>query len=329
MLARRRGWVLQLVLFAVVLILVATEIDPQEVGDAFKNVRYEWLAVALLIYICSRLLHTVEWQITHARVGKAPFFGLFAILLVGTLVNAIVPASAGDIAKIQLAANRYHLPRAGLVARRGAEAIVNALIMVLFIAVSFALPGAAFGSVRLLLTVAVITVVVFVVAVIVSHLLGETPPHWLRRDPLPHRLREGLASHWPRIRDGLAVIRQPRLLGLAVALNLIGWMADILILWAYGEAFHLDVPFAAYVSLSVVIGLITTFPVTFGNVGTWELGLLGVLTLYSVPNSDGLAYAVGTHVFGTVFNIGLGILAMLALRVLFTYRDAFTTALFH
>src|SRR5690242_1914084 len=184
-LARRRGWLLQLVLFAVVVALVATQIDVNELGDAFRNVSYEWLTAALLIYVCSRLLHAVEWRITLHAVGRAPFFGLFGILLVGTLVNAIVPASAGDVAKIQLAANRYGLPRAGLVASRGAEAIVNALIMVLFIAVSFALPGAAFGSVTLLLTIAAITVVVFVAAVVISHLLEETPPHWLRRDPLP------------------------------------------------------------------------------------------------------------------------------------------------
>jgi hypothetical protein len=61
-------------------------------------------------------------------------------MLIGTLVNAVIPASAGDVAKVQIVANRYGLSRTGLITGRGAESIVDALIMVMFIAISFALP---------------------------------------------------------------------------------------------------------------------------------------------------------------------------------------------
>ena len=70
---------------------------------------------------------------------------------------------------------------------------------------------------------------------------------------------------------------------------------------------------AAYVSVTVVIGLLTIFPVTFGNVGTFELAVVGALSLYGVSSHDALAYAVGTHLFSTLFNVGLGIIAMLVM----------------
>jgi len=153
-------------------------------------------------------------------------------------------------------------------------------------------------------------VLTFAGAVVASRALPAALPQWRLLTRLPHRLRDSLDRQWPRFREGLEVIRRPRLLLVAVLLNLFGWAVDLLIYWSYGQAFHLHLPLAAYLSVTVVVALITIFPITFGNVGTYELAVLSVLALYSVPSHDALAYAVGTHVFGTVFNIGLGILAM-------------------
>jgi uncharacterized membrane protein YbhN (UPF0104 family) len=75
------------------------------------------------------------------------------------------------------------------------------------------------------------------------------------------------------------------------------------------------VPLAAYVSVTVVIGLITIFPITFGNVGTFELAIVSTLALYGVSGDLALGYAVGTHLFTTVFNVALGVAAMLSMRM--------------
>ena len=297
------------------LALGAWQVDLRELGHAFAQAQYGWLAFVLIVYIGSRLVHAVEWQITLTKVGKAPFFGLFGALLIGTLVNAMVPASAGDVVKIQIVANRYRLPRAGLVAGRGAEGLVNAAIMVIFIMVSFALPSVGFGSRNLLWLLAGATAMTMAVSIAVSRRLPETMPAWRVLGGLPRRLQASLELYWPRIYEGFEVIRRPRLLFIEVLLNLFGWGVDILIFWAYGRAFNLALPISVYVSVTVVIALVTIFPITFGNVGTYEVALLSAFALYSVPAHDALAYAVGTHLFSTAFNIGLGLAAMLAMGI--------------
>ena len=52
------------------------------------------------------------------------------------------------------------------------------------------------------------------------------------------------------------------------------------------------------------------FPLTPGNLGTYEFVLLGVLKAYQVPTEQALAFAVGMHLISTAFNIGLGLVAM-------------------
>jgi len=305
-----RGLLFQLVLLSGLLMLAAWQIDLGSLGRSFANANYWWLAFALAIYCVSRAVHAVEWKLTLSKVGEAPLLGLFGALLIGTLVNAVVPAAAGDVVKIQVVANRYGLPRAGLVASRGAEAIINALIMVIFIIVSLALPNVGFASRNLAWLAAGAAGAVFVAAVVASRLLPETLPAWRVLARLPHQFRESAERHWPRVHAGFEAIRKPRLLVVNVLLNLFGWGVDLAIFWAYGRAFHLQLPWSAYLSVTVVVAILTTFPITFGNVGTYEVAVLSILSLYSVPSHDALAFAAGTHVFSTAFNIGLGLCAM-------------------
>ncbi|MEO6398573.1 MAG: lysylphosphatidylglycerol synthase transmembrane domain-containing protein [Tepidiformaceae bacterium] len=306
-------WAIQLLIVGILLALAAWRINIRQLGDAFAEARYGWLVFALVVYTGSRVVHAWEWQITLTKVGHAPFFGLFGATLIGTLVNAVVPAAAGDLVKIQVVANRYGLPRAGLIAGRGAEAVVNALIMVVFIVVSFTLPGAGFASKKLLWLLAAATLAAFATAVIISHRIPENAPRWRWLSRMPKRMRGGIESQWPRFREGLEVMRRPKLLAIEIALNLFGWFVDILIYWSFGRAFNLHLPLAAFVSVTVVVAIITTFPITFGNVGTYELALLSAFSLYEIPAHDALAYAVGSHLFSTLFNIFLGIVAMLAM----------------
>ena len=327
----KNRWLIQFVIVGGLLLVALLQVDLGALGRSFSNARYEWLVVAAVVYAGSRLLHALEWQITLSRVGRAPFFGLFGVLLIGTLVNAVVPASAGDIVKIQIVANRYGLPRAGLVASRGAEALVNAVLIVAFVLVSFALPNVGFASPSLVWLLACATVATLIATVFVARLLPDSAPRWSLLLHLPRRFQNSIERQWPRIHEGFEVIRRPRLLAVALAFNLFGWLVDILISWSSGRAFNLDLPLAAYVSVTVVIGIITIFPITFGNIGTFELAVAAVLALHEVSSSDALAYAVGTHLFSTLLNIALGIGAMLVMRMrpgeVFRFRSPATPAL--
>ena len=304
----------QFALVAGLAAVAAWQIDLGSLGHSLADVDPRWLAVALALYVSSRLVHAGEWQLSLARVGRVPFIGLFGALLVGTLVNAVVPAAAGDVVKVQILANRYGLPRAGLVANRGAEAFVNAFVMTFFIILSFALPGESRTPWLLWLLGAAVSVS-FVVSVVLLRRASDDPAEWRSLNLLPRRAHSSVVAHWPRVRDGLELMRDGRLLSIVVASNFIGWALDILIFWAFGHAFHLEISIAAFLSVTVVVGLITTFPITFGNAGTYEVALVSALALYGVPAHDGLAFAVGTHVISTAFNILLGLLAMVAMRL--------------
>lgn len=306
----RSRWTLQTALGTALLGLAAWQVNFGDLAHAFNHAAYGWLVAVFAVYVTSRILHAIEWQITLTKVGRAPFPGLFGATLVGTLVNAVIPASAGEAVKVQIVANRYGLSRTGLITGRGAEGLVNALIMVMFIALSFALPAAGVASGAALAALAGGATAAFAFAMVSSNLLPALYPDWRAFHLLPSPVRAAVKQRWPRFHEGLELIRNPRLLALAPALNIVGWLVDVAIIWAYGQAFHLNVSMGAYLSVTVAVAIITIFPITFGNVGTFEFALLRVLRLYGVSGETALAFAVGMHVVSTAYNIGLGLVAM-------------------
>jgi uncharacterized protein (TIRG00374 family) len=311
----RSAWTFQIAFAALLLALAAWQVDLGDLLHTFNHAAYGWLAFAFAIYLGSRVVHTVEWQMTLTKVGRAPFGGLLGATLIGTLVNAIVPASAGEAAKVQIIANRYGLSRTGVITGRGAESLVNALIMVMFIAISFALPAAGVASGGVLLLMAGGASTAFAFAAISSNVMPATYPDWRVFKLLPSPLQRAMRTRWPRFHEGLELIRNPRLLSIAFVLNIFGWLVDLAIIWSYGQAFHLDVSIGAYLSVTVAVAIITVFPITFGNVGTFEFALLRVLRLYGVPGEEALAFAVGMHVISTAFNVGLGLVAMWLMEI--------------
>ena len=294
--------------------LAAWRVDLHEVSEAFGKVRYAWLTAAFLIYVGSRILHTWEWRVLLTKVGEAPFLGLFGVLLIGSMVNAIFAANLGDVAKVQIMANRYGLTRAGLIGSRGAESVLNGVMFVAFVFIGVALAQGNMPQ-TLVLAVAGASGLACLGAVVLSQRMGARPPKWRLLARLPLRFHRALRQTWPRVRDGFEALRRPKLLATLVLLNIAGWSVEIAMYWAYGRAFNQNLPFGAWVSIAVVVSIVTTFPVTFGNVGSWEAGIVAALALYGVPADKALAYAVESHVFITVFNIGLGLLAMLLMRI--------------
>ena len=318
--SRVRRWALnpfvfQIVVGVALLGVAVYEFDLRQAAHSFETVRWQWLVAVFAVYVASRYIHAVEWKITLTRVGNPPMMGLFGVTLIGTLVNIVIPASAGDVAKVQIIANRYGLPRSGLIAGRASEAIVNALFFVGFIALSFVLPGAGIVSRGVGYALIAAALSAFLVAAIASRVLPEHLPSWRIIRRLPSRMYEFAEEQWPRAYAGFEVLRRPRLLTINAGLNLVGWAADIAILWLFGQAFRLDVPAAAYVSLAVAVAAITVFPITIGNIGTYELLLTSVLVLYGASSADALGYALGTHVITAAFNIGLGMLALWIMRI--------------
>lgn len=309
-------WTLQALATAAFLGLVAWRFDVRGALAPLRDANYAWAALALALALAEKFVDTVRWRVYLARLGRPPLAGLFGAFLIGNFGNNILPMRAGDLAKIQIVANRYGLPRAGLAsAVFMVESVLDGVTFLLLLLAGLALLDVGFVPAALLWALTVTAGGGFVATVLASRLLPRELPRWRIIARVSGRPGRWLADAWPRFLDGLATMRDVSLLARALALNLAGWLLAALTFWTFGLAFGLDLGFAEYVVIMITANLVVAAPLTFQNLGTYEIAISELLAAWEVPREQALAYTAATHILTNLWVVALGLGALWAMRI--------------
>ena len=137
---------------------------------------------------------------------------------------------------------------------------------------------------------------------------------------LPGKVTHKLAGVLLKFAEGLAVVRTPKRLALALLLSFPLWLSIGFGIWAVTRAFGIDMPFTGSFLMIALLIVGVSVP-TPGNVGGFEAAVqIGLTSFYAVPNDRAVGAALVLHavsmlptiVLGTLFVIqdGLGFGAM-------------------
>ena len=89
-------------------------------------------------------------------------------------------------------------------------------------------------------------------------------------------------------RQGLAVLRRPVPALGAILFQCVGWLMQLLAVWAVMEAFNLDLPLPAAGLVLVLMNVAIIFPLWPGNVGLLQAAVALPLVQYGVAVRDRL-----------------------------------------
>jgi glycosyltransferase 2 family protein len=276
--------------------LAVRHVDFQNVWHGLRTSNYWWLLPAFAMLAAGVWLKAMRWRYMFTRETRPATQPVVASLLIGYFFNSVLPARAGEAARV-LALNR----RAGTsVAEAGATVVLEraydilCLLLLLFVATPW-LP-----SISWLRAAAVLGVIVSIglaSAIVVLALWGVRPIHValrpLRR--LPFLAGERIEQMADRIGEGLAAARQPRLLAAALVLTTVSWLVFALSAWFVMSGFHLGLPFGAALLVIVATNVAQILPSSPAAVGVFEAAALVALRPYYVSDSQALSYALVAH----------------------------------
>jgi len=277
--------------------------------DAFRFVVWGWIVFAFFLNVVSTLFRALSWRLTVGQAlppehqpGVIPVLSSFGV---GLLANAVVPGRLGELARV--ATLRRHLPDAP----PGTSAI---LVGTVFAHRLFDLVPASILVVWVLLTAEVPhwAVVSFVIAAFVGFALFTVAWLGAKRHHRPVR-SEGMGSIRQLFgmgRQGLAVLKEPVPLAGAVCLQCLGWLMQLLAVYAAMQAFEIDAPLPAAGLVLVLMNVATIVPLWPGNVGLVQAAVALPLRNYGVPYATGFAYGLALQAIEMACGIGLGLLAI-------------------
>jgi uncharacterized protein (TIRG00374 family) len=277
--------------------------DWHLVRHTFSVVSWPWIVVAVALNLLSVVVRAAAWNTVIREAVPAPRPGfrlVFSAFCVGLFANAVLPARAGELGRVAVLARRFPGRKgifATLVGTVFAHRMFDLLpttVLVIWV-LSFAhLPHWA-----------VMTIVVVLgtgIALFAFAIVGAHGHQGTRLDEGIGRARELLV----RARIGLAVMRRPLAAAIAGAFQFLGWIFQLLAVYAAMRGFRIYEPLVAAGLVLLMMNVVTVLPFWPGNVGLVQAAIAVSLAQYGVRYGRGFAFGIGLQLIEASVGIGIG-----------------------
>ena len=293
----------------------------QQVWAEMRRARLDLLVLATTITAATYLIRALRWWYLLLPIGRVRLSTAFRTTVIGFAASFCLPLRAGEIVRPYLLARREGLSATATFATIVVERLLDAATVLLLLGTFLLLfdPQIATVDPRVLgavqfvgaLSAAGALVALFSMFSLAGHpeKLGRVA---LRVERIvPARGAQIVAGVVQSFTEGLAVMRQPRRLLVAVALSLPLWLSLALGIWLVSRAFHIGLPYTGSFLLMalVVIGVAAPTP---GAIGGFHAAYrFGAVAFYHVPNDTAVGAAVVLHAVSWVPVTLLGIVFMI------------------
>ena len=306
--------------------LVFHNMDAATIMAKLREVRYQWVILAVLVFITSHVIRAYRWNLMLGPLGyrRLTTFRTLLAVLVGYFANLIIPRM-GEVTRCGVLRQLEKVPVTTSLGTVVAERLVDlasllflmaALFLIEFQRLSDFITG--FWQEKVSgLGESVFSIYVFVgiagVGLLALYLVGRVYQHKLKQNALFQKVR-ALVREVLRGVSSIGKIEKKGQFWLATAsMWTMYFLMSYVVFFAIPETAALEI--SAGLSVLVMGSLGMAAPVQ-GGFGTFHALVSGVLMLYGVSQSDGVLFATLVHGMQTISFILLGAFAFFMVSVL-------------
>lgn len=280
--------------------------------DALGESDLLWLVPTVPVFALAIVLRALRWWSLFAPARRPPLRAIFYALLIGYFFNNILPARAGEAARVIALHKRAATPKAETVGTVVVERLfdVLALLIVLFASYPW-LPEISWLRAAAIFAVVLVAVLLALVFAVVRY--DERAVHWLL-SPLRRVKREGMAERLEaaavNATRGLVALRSPRIALRGMMLTIASWVTLGVSYAILTNAFAFDVPLVAGMLVTVAINLSLILPSSPAALGVFEAATVIALRAFDVPHAEALSYALVLHLLNLVPFLVIGVILL-------------------
>ena len=311
---RRSRLVLNLVTIVVTVAfsyIALSGIDFSEVWRALRSCDYWWLIPALATFGLGDVARALRWRSLFAPGRRPPVGPTLNATMIGYFYNNIMPARAGEAARVVVLTRRTTVPPVETVGTVVVERLydVMAILAIFFVAQPW-LPHVSWFKAAAI--AAFVLVLAIAVVVVVLVLYGERPVRFLLRPLGRISLFSGerLEKTVGELVHGLSGLRNREVALEAFVWTIVAWMLTAACAYFVSVAFHLQLPFACGVLVAVAVGLGMILPSPPAAIGVFEGAAILALKAYGLPKSSILPFALVLHAVSFVPFVLVGLLLL-------------------
>ena len=284
-------------------------VSAAEVARSLSHANPWLFAGAVLCATAIFPVRALRWRTILAPVAPGiPFGPLWRATAIGMMVNNVLPARAGELARAYALKKEARVPFATGLASLVVDRLFDAIVLLLLAALSLldpALSGAQTLGGRPLSSFGVGAGAVVLVLLLGTYALIFFPAQLLRLfEVFARQVSPSVEARGRRILEtfinGLSVLRSPRRFATVFGWSMAHWLLNGFGIWLAFKAVGIAAPFSAALFLQAFIALGTAVPSAPGFFGVFEYMSIEGLSVYGVGRQQAATWAIGYHLFSFV-----------------------------
>jgi uncharacterized protein (TIRG00374 family) len=290
--------------------LAVRDVRLAEAWEALRSSNYWWLVPSVAVLAVFIVIRALRWRYLFTPATRPPLRAVADALLIGYLFNNILPARAGEVARVVALKQRAGTSRAEtaatVVIERGYD--VLCLLMLLFATLPW-LPPVSWLPTAVYLAIAL--AVGLAAAIVVLSIWGDRALRLALRPfvRLPF-LRERIEGVTRNLGQGLAGLRRGRIGFAAFVWTTVSWLVLAISFWLVMLAFDLQLSPVAGLFVVIAVGLAMILPSSPGSLGVFEAAVVLALSAYGISGSQALPYALVLHAVNFFPYLAVGFLVL-------------------
>jgi uncharacterized protein (TIRG00374 family) len=306
--------------------------------DYLAAIDYFWIAPSILAVLLAFCLRAIRWQFILASTSRVEFRQAFHPLMIGFMINCVLPGRVGELARPLILNRRRRVPLSTGLATVFIERLFDMVVLLtMFIAVSAFVEidpefGIAFGGYRLdrstlelvftgmLKISAVLIVGILLVSIgktrsLLNRVLIKLPeklfflPEHIRRR-MARRLCTPLIGMIDNAAGGMALIKSPRRSSICLLYSLAIWLltAGSYYVFSLGCP-QIRLSFFEMTAVMVIICFAIALPSVPGYWGIWEAGGVFAMLLFGTAAKDAAGFTLANHAVQVLPVIAVGMVS--------------------
>ncbi len=309
-----------------------------------ESINYFWILPSVLVVLIGFALRALRWQIILASAHKVSFWSAFHPLMIGFMINCILPGRIGEIARPAALQTRENIPFSTGLATVAAERVFDvSLLLVLFAALLVTVKidpnlDLAFGKYHLnrqilvaagkgvfqlfILMLAGMAAVGFsATRKLIISLIKKAPSlFFFAGDELTNKIKNKICRPLidlvENFASGLALIKYPARICACIGLSVAVWSLSGFSYYLMAQGCPgIELSFAEMFVVMIVICFVIALPSVPGFWGVWEAGGVFALALFGISAKEAAGFTLANHAVQMLPVIVVGIVSALVTSV--------------
>ena len=269
--------------------LAFLKVDFEELTSALESANYFLIVFAAFINGLAFIPRAYRWKLLLKPLKNTSFGNTFGCLSIGFMANSVLPARGGEFIRAFAIGQTEKISKSASFATILVERIIDLITLMLFLVLFLRLVSnnAIVSKIFWIALLLTIFVIVFLIILknnskIIDVLVSLSP----------QRFKEKIEKFLISFVEGLGIINDFKILFYTFSQSLLMWSCFAIVYYVLFISFGFPLSIGAAFLVMTICSLGISIPSSPGFIGTYHYFVTFSLSLYLIPKSSALSFAI-------------------------------------